>query len=167
MRSILAAAALMCGAMPALACDLSRDECWPSGRVQPQVRGWVRTAPPAPRVIIKREVVVQRVERPDTFGHDAGAGACKPALDALGEVMHTTDNGKASARKAWMDLVRWRHGERYMEADLARDMHYQCNRVTTPTTEGVIGAAVSKATHGLKCEVRAIPCAAPIIREDK
>lgn len=171
MTRLALSAALLAGmATSALACDLSRDDCWDSMRPhesaprKPEVRGWVRYAKPEPRVIVKREIVVRTIE-PDS---DSGRpGACKPPVKALSEVMHTIDNGKASARKAWMENVRWEHGERFMEADLARNMHFQCNRVTVPTTEGVIGAAVNKATYGLKCEVRAVPCEAPVIREDK
>jgi hypothetical protein len=172
---ILSVVVLAATATGAHACDLSRDDCWDSMRPHesasrtPEVRGWVRYAKPEPRVIVKREVVVRTIEPANDFGYERTdhPGACKPAIEALSEVMHTIDNGKASARKAWMENVRWRYGERFMEADLARGMHFQCNRVTVPTTEGVIGAAVNKATYGLKCEVRAVPCAAPVVREDK
>lgn len=150
----------------ALACDLSRDECWQPKPRASEVRGWVRTSKPEPRVIIKRTVVINRVETP-ADQDDAQSGNCKPVVEALGEALHTWNNGRASARKAWMERVRWLHGERFMEHKLARGMSYQCNRVEVPGTEGVMGAAADERTHALKCEIRASPCAAPVVREDK
>lgn len=141
-------------------CDPTRDECWPREvkPKPPQVKAWVRHAPA--KVIVRKDVV----SKPEKIDE---VGTCRPPLDALGDVVHTWDNGKASARKAWMERVRWIYGERFMEHKLARDMHYQCNRVDVPKTEGVLGAAANEATHALRCEVRAAPCAAPIVRDEK
>lgn len=125
---------------------------------KPQVKGWVRHTPP--RTIIKKDVVAKPEKIDDV-------GQCRAPIEALGDIVHTWDNGKASARKAWMERVRWIYGERFMEHKLARDMHYQCNRVDVPKTEGILGAAANEATHALRCEVRAAPCAAPIVRDDK
>lgn len=150
----------------------SSDDCWSTPQVRaraPEVRGWVRHAKPEPRVIIKREVVIRHVERPhDDMGRDRSddrPGACKPPVEVLSDNMKTWKNGHASARKQWMEAVRWKYGERYMEHRNARDVFFQCNRTSAPATEGVIGEKVSEETHTLKCEIRATPCAAPIERE--
>lgn len=161
-----AVAILLAMTLPACAYDERAQPRWPETLApvakpqprKPQVRGWVRHTPP--RTIIKKDVVAKPEKIDDV-------GQCRAPIEALGDIVHTWDNGKASARKAWMERVRWIYGERFMEHKLARDMHYQCNRVDVPKTEGILGAAANEATHALRCEVRAAPCAAPIVRDDK
>jgi len=174
-RTIAAAIALTALATPAAAswCDPTLETCWtaasepPAVRKRPsQVRGWIKHREPA-RVIVRREVVTRPLPVA-LHQHDAdGPGSCKVPLDSLGNDVRGEDDARLAARKAWMELARWRYGERYMELANARDTYFQCNRVQAPLTEGKIGDKGDKFSHLSRCELRATPCAAPIVREDK
>ena len=89
-------------------CDPTRDECWPREvkPKPPQVRAWVKHAPP--RVIVKRDVV-SKPERFDDTAH------CKPPLQAVGDQALSEDTARTAAEKHWMANVRWRDGEKYMD----------------------------------------------------
>ena len=92
-------------------------------------------------MIVRREVVTRPLPVA-LHQHDAdGPGSCKVPLDSLGNDVRGEDDARLAARKAWM--------------------------VQAPLTEGKIGDKGDKFSHLSRCELRATPCAAPIVREDK
>lgn len=117
-----------------------RDE--PVAHKRPQVRGYVRrTSAPAPKPEHLRQHLI------DT--------ACKPAIRVVGDQRPTEQGAREQADKAWMQEVRFRHGERFMDgAANARDVRYACTRSSVGEIAGVT-------QH--RCEIIAIPCPAPLL----
>ena len=112
-------------------CDPTRDECWPREvkPKPPQVRAWVKHAPP--RVIVKRDVIlkVEGVDEP---------GTCRPSVSVVGDEARSKDAAELQARQHFMKTVRFHHGEKFIEIGNARDVFFQCSRSDFPITGGKI-----------------------------
>lgn len=151
----LAAAILIAMALPACAYDERSQPHWPETLPvskpirKPQVKGWVRHAPPA-RTIIKRDVVSkpERITDPD-------ANHCKPPLVAVGDQALSEETARTAAEKHWMANVRWRDGEKHMDIKHARIIHIECSRSSVPPTNGIVGQVLPN-EH--RCEIIARPC---------
>lgn len=142
-------------------CDPTRDECWmrpePAPR-KPQVRAWVKHAPP--KVITKRDVImkVEGVDEP---------GACRPSISVVGDEARSKDAAELQARQHFMKTVRFHHGEKFIEIGNARDVFFQCSRSDFPITGGKVGALADAISHSWRCSIKATPCAQSIVREEK
>ena len=141
-------------------CDPTRDECWPREvkPKPPQVRAWVKHAPP--RVIVKRDVIlkVEGVDEP---------GTCRPSVSVVGDEARSKEAAELQARQHFMKTVRFHHGEKFIEIGNARDVFFQCSRSDFPITGGKIGALADAVSHSWRCSIKATPCAQSIVREEK
>ncbi len=80
--------------------------------------------------------------------------ACKPVVRVVGDQRPTEDGAKEQADKAWMQEVRFRYGERYMQTTTARELRYACSRASIAE---IIGNPMQR------CEIIALPCPAEVI----
>lgn len=71
-------------------------------------------------------------------------GDCKAAVSETGTQVLGESWAKSSARNDWVQKVRFKHGEQYIDIGKAKNVKYRC----TPT--GVLGLT--------RCEVTATPC---------
>jgi len=94
-------------------------------RHRPEVRGYVR-----------RDEEEDRVK-------------CYDSVRVVGSQWATEDGAEESARKAWMERVRWSIGEAAMSIEAAEDYSKRCSRSS-------VGEVANTVLH--RCEVQARPC---------
>lgn len=94
-----------------------------------------RTRPPEVRAYVKRE--------------DEDRLVCLDRVRVVGSQWATESGAEESARKAWMEQVRWRFGESAMSIEAAQDYSKRCSRSS-------IGEVANSVLH--RCEVQARPC---------
>jgi phosphoribosyl-AMP cyclohydrolase len=82
---------------------------------------------------------------------------CRPVMTVVGEQHVSVEGAKDEARKSFSQTARWRHGERVMDVQHARDVRYECSRSS-------VGSVVGQVFH--RCELTARPCRAEQQRED-
>lgn len=83
--------------------------------------------------------------------------SCLKPVAAVGSQWVDESGAEESAKKAWMEAVRWHHGEAYIDIARAKDYRHRCSRSS-------IGEAVGQVMH--RCEVSAGPCK-PSLSGDK
>jgi hypothetical protein len=98
-----------------------------------------------PRVIYK--YATPRDDSP-RYEHKS-KGTCYPTVQVVGSQWKDEDGAEESARKGWMEAVRWRHGEWAMDIGNARDYAKRCSRSS-------VGSVLGETLH--RCEVAARPC---------
>lgn len=142
-----------------LFCDDPQVAPAPADRTRrPEVRAWVVRRPESPRVTVTPsspgDVLENRRE-------------CRQMVEVPGDEARTEEAAKLQAKQHWLKTVRFRYGERFLDLASAQGEHMQCSRSDFPVTGGKIGAAVDAITHQWRCQMFAVPCSAPIKREDK
>lgn len=105
---------------------------------------------PTKRAKAKAPAVKAYVKREDET-------ACLKPVAAVGSQWVDIDGAEESAKKAWMEAVRWHHGESYIDIARAKDYRHRCSRSS-------IGEAIGQVMH--RCEVMANPCK-PTLAGDK
>jgi LmbE family N-acetylglucosaminyl deacetylase len=81
---------------------------------------------------------------------DYGSSAtCYSAIRVVGSQWKDEEGAEESARKGWMEAVRWKHGEHAMDIGGARSYVRRCSRSS-------IGSVLGETLH--RCEVEAKPC---------
>lgn len=83
----------------------------------------------------------------------SGERDCKPMRRTVGQQHLTLDGAKKEANDAWAGLVRFHHGELYIDLSNARRVSYQCSR--SSIKEGGVATLGQTFT---RCEIQAIPC---------
>jgi hypothetical protein len=78
---------------------------------------------------------------------------CLDKVRVVGSQWVSVDGAEESARKAWMEQVRWYSGEAFMDVAHARDYEKRCSRSS-------VGEAVGQTF--LRCEIVARPCRPPM-----
>lgn len=79
---------------------------------------------------------------------------CLDRVRVVGSQWIGQDGAEDSARKAFMEEVRWRFGEGFMDIDHARDYERRCSRSS-------VGEAVGQTF--IRCEISARPCRPPMV----
>lgn len=140
-------------------CDPTRDECWPREPKPkpPQVRAWVKHAPP--KVIVKRDVVIVK---------PIADHRCKPYVAAIGDSAKSEAAAKLESQKAWKGVVQFEHGNKYLDLQNADNIEYQCGPSSVPKFGGLIENAASKflPIESITCRLSAQPCASPVQRDN-
>jgi len=108
---------------------------------RPEVRGYVK------RKVVKPYKPAK--PKPAPIKHDDTGAHCYPAVTVVGSQWVGDSGAQDSARKGWMEQVRWRHGEAAMDISNAQDIAVRCSRSS-------VGEAVGQVLH--RCEIRAKPC---------
>lgn len=116
------------------------DHCWLEDDGKPTARRTYRKRKPEVRAYVKRER--ERDEAEDKL-------ICMDKVRVVGSQWATADGAEDSARKAWMEQVRWRFGESAMTIESAKDYAKRCSRSS-------IGELANSVLH--RCEVQARPC---------
>lgn len=83
-------------------------------------------------------------------------GRCASSLTREGDQFATVAGAKDEANKAWMQAVRWKLGEQFMDIAHADNVTYSCGRSS-------IGSVAGNTFH--RCEVTATPCRPPKVSE--
>jgi hypothetical protein len=78
---------------------------------------------------------------------------CLDTVRVVGSQWVAEEGAEDSAKKAFMEEVRWRHGESFMSIDNARDYEKRCSRSS-------VGEAVGQTL--VRCEIAARPCRPPM-----
>lgn len=92
----------------------------------------------------KQEVRLYRAE-----DKPSGAMHCLERVTVVGSQWATEAGAEESAQKAWMEAVRWSHGEMAMDVQNADGYARRCSRSS-------IGEVIGQTFH--RCEVSAKPC---------
>lgn len=79
-------------------------------------------------------------------------GRCASPLTREGDQAASESGAMEQADKAWMQAVRWKYGEQFMDITNADDVSHSCGRSS-------IGSVAGQTFH--RCEVTAKPCRAP------
>jgi hypothetical protein len=74
---------------------------------------------------------------------------CYPLVRVVGSQWKDEDGAEDSARKGWMESIRWQYGEQAMDIGNARDYAKRCSRSS-------VGSVLGETLH--RCEVEARPC---------
>jgi hypothetical protein len=135
----------------------------------------VRKAKPKARVRHHKRKKHVRTDRLDTRRIRTGSiprGAtpqpekCMPSVSVVGDQSPSTNGAKAQAEKAWQQQVRFRNGELYADPRYATTITYRC-------VDSSIRNIANRATEALginsqfkRCSMTAIPCRAPLQREN-
>ena len=128
-------------------CYRYRYDAWEAR--QRQVRVIYRQAPRR----YDPPVYAYRREREDD---DRGRGRhCRESYRTVGNQHVAVQGAKAEADKAWIQAIRFHHGEKYMDMANAKGVSYTCSRSSVGET---LGQTFSR------CEIEARPCRAE--RED-
>lgn len=98
----------------------------------------------APSQVKIEEVKLYRAE-----DKPSGAMHCLKRVTVVGSQWATEAGAEESAQKAWMEAVRWSHGEMSMDMKNAEGYARRCSRSS-------IGEVVGQTFH--RCEVTATPC---------
>lgn len=113
----------------------------------------------------RRERVEERRERQDRFDrdHDRDGDAdrvdgCRERQAAIGEQWATEGGARDEAIKQWSAVIRFTHGERYMDFTNARAATATCVRSS-------VGSIAGAVFH--RCRIVAAPCLAPSIKVDR
>ena len=103
--------------------------------------------------------VQRESERVDRYERDERE-ACKDRKRVVGTEHATVEGALAAAKRAWASMVRWDHGEKYMNIDIANGYSQRCERSSTnETTAGRVAESIAGAFYS-RCEVVASPCVA-------
>jgi len=122
---------------------------------RPEVRAWIMRRPEPPEYQSKpRDVLEERRE-------------CRMQVAIVGDEARSEEAAQLQARQHWLKAVRFEYGERFLQFEAAMDIHFQCSRSDFPVTGGKVGAVADAITHQWRCRMFAVPCTAPIKREDK
>jgi hypothetical protein len=78
-----------------------------------------------------------------------GVTKCLSPVRVVGSQDVRPDAAESSAQKAWMEAVRWTHGEAYQDFGNAKDYQKRCSRSS-------IGEALGQ--YFTRCEITAAPC---------
>lgn len=115
----------------------------------PQVRGYVR-----------------RYQETDRHDHDdERSGWCLDTKRNVGDERLSEDKAKDAAAKAWTALVRFHHGEKFMDLNFAREVKYTCARSSVNDT--FLGkAAEAVGQNHMRCEIEARPCKARKVEDE-
>lgn len=135
------------GAKTTRVCNTFTKECWweRNGHVvkrpvrrtyHKRKRHQAHKHTPQVRAYVKREDDEDRVK-------------CYGIVRVVGSQWATESGAEESARKAWMEQVRWRFGESAMSIEAAQDYSKRCSRSS-------IGEVANSVLH--RCEVQARPC---------
>lgn len=85
---------------------------------------------------------------------------CLPAKRAIGTPHLTESEAINAAKRAWGSMVRYDHGEKYMNVEDAAFVRHRCARAET--NETALGRAAETLTGGeawrTRCEIVAQPC---------
>ncbi len=94
---------------------------------------------------------------------------CLDRKRVVGSEHASVEGALNAAKRQWMSLVRWDHGEKFMNIDIAKDYRQRCER--SSTNETIAGRAAEGLTGSFytRCEVIAAPCVARRVNteEDK
>lgn len=102
---------------------------------------------PQVRSYVKRKVI--RPHKPAPAQHDDTGAHCYPSVTVVGSQWVGDSGAQDSAKKAFMEQVRWKYGEAYMDIHNAQDIALRCSRSS-------IGEVANQVLH--RCEIRARPC---------
>jgi len=108
----------------------------------------------------------RREEHRADYHSDREGADCREPLAREGTEHAEESNAKRSAMEAWAEAVRWLHGERYQQLNIARGVRMVCGQ--SSTAEGVINrveASVGLIKH--RCQIIAQPCKAVLERVDR
>ena len=141
---------------PALAEDWQDRVHWADKAIQAPPGQHYRPARPevhrAP--VVRSYVRRERVHRPAPLAAGEPDKACKAPIKVVGDQRPTLEGAREQADKAWMQEVRFRFGERFMETVNARDRRYACSRSSIAE---IVGQTMQR------CEIIALPCPAPVL----
>jgi len=96
-----------------------------------------------------RKVVRPAKPKPAPVIRDDNGAHCQAIINVVGSQWVGDSGAQESAKKAFMEEVRWRYGEAYMDITQAQDIAIRCARSS-------IGEVVSQVLH--RCEIKARPC---------
>jgi hypothetical protein len=137
-HAIIAALAAGALALPVSATDLD----WSlSGDGYHQVR----------KVKHKRRKPVRYYAAPKVEADDGWR--CLERIHVVGSQWATDAGAEDSAKKAFMEEVRWRHGESFMAIENAKDYEKRCSRSS-------VGEVLNQTL--VRCEISARPCRPPM-----
>jgi hypothetical protein len=78
---------------------------------------------------------------------------CLERIHVVGSQWATDAGAEDSAKKAFMEEVRWRHGESFMAIENAKDYEKRCSRSS-------VGEVLNQTL--VRCEISARPCRPPM-----
>lgn len=108
----------------------------------PQVRSWRQYYHPRPE--------------PRVTGHHA---LCLNEVRAHGTPHVTEQAALEAAKRHWQAVVRYDHGEKYMDITAAQHLRHRCARAeTNETAAGRAVEAITGDAWRMRCEVVARPC---------
>jgi len=99
-----------------------------------------------PRAVKRRKSEVRAYVKREA---DEDRLVCLDRVRVVGSQWASESGAEESARKAWMEQVRWRFGESAMTIEAAQDYSKRCSRSS-------IGEVANSVLH--RCEVQARPC---------
>lgn len=107
------------------------------------------------RQVKKREPEVRAWQQTEEPRHD-----CRPVISVVGTEHLKEEAAKDAAERAWMDQVRFLHGERYMNLDKSHRKKIACTR--SSTGDSMTARVLDKISEGAgiltRCQIEARPC---------
>ena len=98
--------------------------------------------------------VYSYVRRDDDY-REGGVG-CRDTRRAVGDQHLTVDGAKKAANDAWAGMIRFHHGEKFMDLANARHINYTCSR------SSIKDAGITTLGQTFtRCEIEAQPCHPP------
>lgn len=92
--------------------------------------------------------------------HEEPRHDCRPTISVVGSEHLKEETAKDAAERAWMDQVRFLHGERYMNLDKSHRKKVVCTR--SSTGDSMTAKVLDKISDGLgvltRCQIEARPC---------
>lgn len=101
--------------------------------------------------------VVRQYRSIEIVREDRDDWHCLDKVHVVGSQWIGEQGAEDSAKKAFMEEVRYRYGETFMDVDHARDYEHRCTRSSVGKVAGQIY---------YRCEVAARPCKAPMVKAD-
>lgn len=91
---------------------------------------------------------------------EAPRNDCRPTISVVGSEHLKEETAKDAAERAWMDQVRFLHGERYMNLDKSHRKKLVCTR--SSTGDSMTAKLLDKISEGAgvltRCQIEARPC---------
>ena len=110
---------------------------------------------------INRQKVRQREPEVRAWQHhEETRNDCRPVISVVGTEHLSEENAKTAAQRAWMDQVRFLHGERFMNLDKSHKLKLACTR--SSTGDSATAKLMEKISEGsrllTRCQIEARPC---------